>query len=125
MGDHGRFIPLADNAHIDVFVGYEIDSEWTPLDYENQEISGLRQKPGLAQLRVLSANWIRLRSLRARRFVLQFTEKNLKLVTDHIIALYEGVEYELILHTTADRYPADRLEFAKVISTWRLTPRTG
>jgi hypothetical protein len=123
MGDHGRFIPLSDDASIDAFVGYEMESEWSVSDYENEEVSSLRQKQGAEQVRVLSSEWVRLGRLKGRRFVVQFTDKNKSIVVDHIIALHKGVEYELILRTSPDRYQRDRREFEKVIVSWRLTPR--
>jgi hypothetical protein len=125
MGDHGRFIPLSDNASIEAFVGYEMEDEWSVRNYENEEVSNLRQKQGIEQVKVLSSMWIRLGRLKGRRFVVQFIEKNKNVVIDHVIALHKGVEYELILHTLADRYQNDRQEFEKVIESWRLTPRAG
>jgi hypothetical protein len=123
MGDHGRFIPLSDDAQIEAFVGYEMESDWSLSDYENDEVSNLRQKRDVEQVKVLSSNWIRLGNLKGRRFVVQFIEKNKDVMIDHIIALHEGVEYELILRTTKDRYRKDGREFEKVIASWRLTPR--
>lgn len=123
MGDHGRFIPLSDDASIEAFVGYEMESEWSVSDYENDEVSNLRQKQGVEQLKVLSSKWIRLGRLKGRRFVVQFIEKDKNVVIDHIIALHKGVEYELILRTMPDRYQRDRRIFEKVIASWRLTRR--
>ena len=123
MGDHGRFIPLSDDAHIEAFVSYKMEDEWSVSDYENDEVSGLRQKQGVEQVKVLSSKWVRLGNLKGRRFVVQFIEKNQNVVIDHIIALHEDVEYELILQTPEDRYPRDSQEFEKVIASWRLTPR--
>src|SRR6267143_351140 len=39
MGDHGRFIPLSDDAHIEAFVGYQMESDWSIIDHENSAIS--------------------------------------------------------------------------------------
>ena len=44
-------------------------------------------------------------------------------MTDNIIALHKGVEYELILRTLANRHQKDDKEFEKIIASWRLTPR--
>jgi hypothetical protein len=123
MGDHGRFIPLSADASIEAFVGYEMEDAWSVKDYEKDEVSNLRQKQGIEQVKVLSSKLIRLGNLKGRRFVVQFTEKHKEVVVDHIIALHEGVKYELILRTFADRYQRDRQEFEKVRASWRLTPR--
>jgi len=123
MQDHGRSIPLSDNASIEALVGYEIDPEWSLRDYEREEIADIRKHPELAQMKVLRAKWIRLGRLRARRFAIQFVEKNQKVVIDHIIALHQGVEYELILRTIAARLTKDENQFAKVLASWRLTRR--
>jgi hypothetical protein len=123
MGDHGRFIPLSDDASIDAFVGYQMEDEWSVTDYENHELSNLRQEQGVEKVKVLSSTWIRLGRLKGRRFAIQFNQKNKTVVVDHVISLHKGVEYELILRTTNDRYQRDLREFEKVIASWRLTPR--
>ncbi len=74
-------------------------------------------------MKVLASKWIRLRNLKASRFVVQFVERKKSVVTDNIIALHKGVKYELILRTLANRYQSDEKEFEKVIASWRLTPR--
>jgi hypothetical protein len=123
MGDHGRFIPLSDEAHIEVFVGYQMESDWTVVDQEVEEISGLKKDQSKTQVKVISSRWLRLGTLNARRFVAQFVEGNKNIIKEHIIAFYQGVEYELILRTTAGRYRADRRQFLRVIATWKMTPR--
>ena len=123
MGDHGRFIPLAADASIEAFVGHQMEDEWSVRDYENDEISDLRQKQGVRRVKVLSSKWIRLERLKGKRFTVQFTEENKEIVIDHVIALHKGVEYELILRTLPDRYQRDRRQFEKVIGSWKLTPR--
>ena len=123
MGDHGRFIPLSGGASIEAYVGWEMESEWSVRDYENDEVSDLRQGQGVEQVKVLSSKWVRLGNLKGRRFVVRFIEKNKEVVVDHVIALHRGVEYELILRTSPDRYQRDRREFEKVMASWRLTPR--
>jgi len=123
MNDHGRFIPLADNAHIEAFVGWEMEEGWSAKDYENEELSNLRTREGITQLKVIRSNWTRLGRLRARRFVVQFTEKDRSTLIDHLIALSGGVEYELILHTSPERYQQDQRQLEKVISSWRSTRR--
>lgn len=123
MGDHGRFIPLSEDAHIEAFVGYEMDSEWSLRDYENEEISALKKQPGLEDIKVLGSRWFRLGNLKARRFTVQFVEKNNTVITDHIIALHRGVEYELILRTLPSQSNRDKRESERVIASWKLTPR--
>jgi hypothetical protein len=123
MGDHGRFIPLSEDASIDAVVGHQLEDEWSVRDYENDEVSNLRQKQGVERVTVLSSGWIRLGRLKGRRFAVQFNEKNKDVVIDHVIALHKGVEYELILRTLPERYQRDRRQLEKVIESWRLTPR--
>ena len=123
MGDHGRFIPLSDEAHIEAFVGYQMESEWSVIDHENSDISSLKKQEGVVQVRVVNSRSFRLGKLKARRFTVRFVEKKKDVVKDHIIALHEGVEYELILRTLAERYQRDEVEFEKVVASWRLTPR--
>jgi hypothetical protein len=123
MQDHGRSIPLADNASIEAFVGYEVDPEWSLRDYEREEISSIRKNQDLTQVKVLRTKSIRLDRLKARRFVVQFVEKKQDVVIDHIIAWHQGVEYELILRTIASRLVKDEKQLAKVLASWRLTRR--
>ena len=123
MGDHGRFIPLSEDAHIEAFVGYEMEPEWSLRDYETEAISALKKQAGLEDVKVLGSRWFRLGTLKARRFTVQFVEKNNTVIRDHIIALHRGVEYELILRTLASQSNRDKSEFEKVIASWKLTPR--
>lgn len=123
MGDHGRSIPLSDHSAIDAFVGWQMEDEWTPRDYENNEVAQLKGKPGVKEVRVVSSRSIRLGSVRARRFVVRFSENDEGVVAERIIALRKGVEYQLILHTVPQRYRKDRREFDKVVASWRLTRR--
>jgi hypothetical protein len=123
MGDHGRFIPLTKTAGMEAFVGWQMESEWTLRDYENEEVTDLKQKQGVKQVRVLSSKYLRLGRVRARRFVVQFSKDNQSAVTDQVIALYRGVEYQLILHTDADRYQKDRRVFERLVASWKLTRR--
>lgn len=123
MGDHGRFIPLSRDASIDAFVSYQMESEWSLIDHENDAISALKSRENVEQLKLIGSKWVRLGNLKGRRFVARFIEDNKGVVTDHIIALHKGVEYELILSTSTDRYEKDKIQFEKVIASWRLTPR--
>jgi hypothetical protein len=123
MGDHGRFIPLSEQANIEAFVGYQMGPDWSVTDYETAEVSDLKQERDVEQVEVLGAKWIRLGKIRARRFIVRVTEKGRKVIIDHVIALYKGVEYELILRTLSARYLNDEQKFKKVIASWRLTPR--
>ena len=123
MNDHGRYIPLSDDAHIEIFVGYQMESEWSVRDDERQEIYSLRTDKDKQQVTVTRSKWVRLGSLRARRFEARYLRNGKPTITDHIVALYHGVEYELILVTLPARYDADRRQFEKIISSWRLTRR--
>jgi hypothetical protein len=123
FNDHGRFIPLSDDAHIDLFVGYQMEPEWSVRDHERQEIFSLKVDQHNQEIDIARSEWVRLGSLRARRFEARYLRDGKPTVTDHIVALHEQVEYELILVTSPERYEADRREFEKIISTWRLTRR--
>jgi hypothetical protein len=123
MGDHGRFIPLSDDAHIEAYVGWQMESDWSVRDHERQEISFFTDNKKFERVNVLRSRWFRLGSLRARRFEARYFENNKPMLTDQVVALHGGVEYQLTLVTSPQRYAADRRQFQKVIATWRLTPR--
>ena len=123
MNDHGRFIPLSNDAHIEAFVGYQMEPDWSVRDHERQAISFLTDDKKTERVNVVRSRWFRLGSLRARRFEARYLENQRPMFTDHIVALHKGVEYELILVTSPDRYGADLRQFEKLIATWRLTPR--
>jgi hypothetical protein len=123
LNDHGRVIPLSDGAHIEAFVSYQMESEWSVRDHERQEIFYLKTDKGNRQINIVRSEWVRLSSLRARRFEARYLHDGKPAVTDHIVALHDGVEYELVLVTSPDRYEVDRQQFEKVISSWRLTRR--
>jgi hypothetical protein len=123
MGDHGRFIPLSNEAHIEAFVGYQMEPDWSVRDDERQAISFLRGDKKIDQVNVVWSRWSRLGSVRARRFKARYIKDGNPMLRDHIVALHDGVEYELILVTSPQRYAADRRQFQKVIASWRLTPR--
>jgi hypothetical protein len=123
MTDHGRIIPLADDAQIEAYTGYQMEPEWSVSDYEKDEIADLKKQEGVEQVKVLSSKGVRLGGLKARRFAVQYIEKGKNMISDRVVALHKGVEYELILHTLDKRYEEDRREFEKVIASWRLIPR--
>ena len=123
MGDHGRFIPLSDDAYIEAFVGYQMEPDWSVQAHEHQAISFLTEYDKAQNVTVVRSRWFRFGSMRARRFEARYLEGSKTMVTDHIVALHKGVEYELILVTSPARYRADRRQFEKLIATWRLTPR--
>ena len=125
MGDHGRFIPLSDDAGIDAFVGYQMESEWSLIDHERNAISSLKSRTNVEELKLIGSEWGQLGNLKARRFIARFVEDKKQMVTEHIIALHKGVKYELILSTSTDRYETDKIQFEKVVASWRLTPRRG
>jgi hypothetical protein len=123
MGDHGRFIPLSNDTNIEAFVGYQMESDWSVVDHERQEISSLRQDRTNHELDVARSRWFRLGRLHARRFEARFLKDNQPMVIDHIIALHNGVEYQLILRTSPERVGKDQIQFEKLIASWRLTRR--
>jgi hypothetical protein len=123
MGDHGRFIPLSTEASIDAFVGYQMEVDWSVIEHEHQAISFLTEYEKAQHVTVVRSRWFRLGRLRARRFEARFLKNNKPMVTDHIIAVHDGVEYELILRTLPERYRKDKIQFEKVVASWRLTPR--
>jgi len=125
MGDHGRFIPLSDDTHIEAYVDYQNESDWTVLDQEREDIANLRGDKNIEQVRVVSSRWFRLGNLNARRFVAHFVEHKKSFVTDRIFAQHNGVEYQLDLRTVPESYQRDEARFRKVIASWRLTPRMG
>ena len=122
MGDHGRFIPLSSETNIEAFVGYQMEPG-SVVDQERHEISSLRQDETNREVDVVRSRWFRLGRLHARRFEAHFLHGNKPIVIDHIIALHKGVEYELILRTSPERYVKDQIQFERLIASWRLTPR--
>jgi len=123
MNDHGRFIPLSSDANIEVFVGYQMESDWSLRQYEQHAISFVTDDKQNQDVNIVRSQWFQLGSLRTRRFEARYLKNNKPMVMDHIVALHNGVEYELILVTSPDRYGADRRQFEKLIASWRLTPR--
>jgi hypothetical protein len=123
MNDHGRFIPLSHDANIEAFVGYQMEADWSVREHERQAISFLTDDKKNERVTVVRSRWVRLGSLRAPRFEAHYLRNNKPMVTDHIVALHNSVEYELILVTSPDRYVGDRRQFERLIATWRLTPR--
>jgi hypothetical protein len=123
MGDHGRFIPLSNDAHIETFVGYQMEPDWSLRQHERQAVSFLTDDKQNQDVNVVRSRWFRLGLLRTRRFEARYLKNGKPMVTDHVVALHKGVEYELILVTSPDRYGADRRQFQKLIASWRLTPR--
>ncbi len=123
MGDHGCFIPLSTDASIEAFVGYQMEPEWSLGDHERQAVSFLTDDKQNQQVHVVRSGWSRLGHLRARRFEARFLKNNKPMITDYIIALHKGVEYELILRTLPERYRRDRIQFEKMIASWTLASR--
>lgn len=123
MNDHGRFIPLSSEAHIEAFVGYQMEPDWSVREHERQAVSFLTDDNQNQHVTVVRSRWFRLGTLRTRRFEACYLKNNKPMITDHIVALYQGVEYELILVTSPGRYAVDRRQFEKIIASWRLTPR--
>jgi len=123
MTDHGRIIPLADDAQIEAYTGFQMEPEWSVEDHEKNEIDYLKKRKDVEQVEVLSSEGFRLGNLKAKRFAVRFVEKDKSMIAERVVALHEGIEYQLILHTKVDRYEKDRREFERVIASWRLIPR--
>lgn len=104
-------------------MGYQMESDWSVVDQERQAISFLKENKNNHELNVSYSKRFRLGNLPARRFKAQYLRNGKAMITDQVVALYKGVEYELMLHTEARRYAADKIQFQKVIASWRLTPR--
>jgi hypothetical protein len=86
----------------------------------DDEIAALKEHVGVEQVEVLSSRQIRLSRLSARRVVVRFDEKKKAMIEDYIIGLYEGIEYELILRTPARRHQQDKIEFERLMKSWRV-----
>jgi hypothetical protein len=71
---------------------------------------------------VLSSKNVRLDKLRARKYIVQYVERNRSFIEERIIALHKGVQYQLTLGTPVERYRKDRRRFEEVRRSWRLTP---
>jgi hypothetical protein len=123
FNDHGRFIPLSKDTNINVFVGYQMEPDWSVRGHERQELSFLTDDKQNQHVKIVRSRWFRLGTLRTRRFLARYLKGNKPMVVDHIVALNKGVEYELILSTSPERYAADRRQFERVIASWRLTRR--
>ncbi len=78
------------------------------IDHEHQAVSFLTEDKNNQELNVVHSQWFQLGRLHARRFEVRFLKNNKSMITDHIIALHNGVEYELILRTLAARYGRDK-----------------
>jgi hypothetical protein len=123
MNDHGRIIRLSSEAYIEAFVGYQMEPDWSLREHERQAVSFLTDDKQNQNVTVVRSRWFRLGTLRTRRFKARYLRNNKVMITDHIVALYKGVEYELILVTSPDRYAADQRQFKRLIASWRLTRR--
>lgn len=122
--DHGRRIPLATDATIEVFAFYDpMDFEFFPPNAEHNEILELRRNKHVSQVKRLRSGWFRLRDVDARRYAIQFRRDKKKFITDDVLVLYEHVVYDLSLHTTAERYEKDKILFEEIIASWRWTQR--
>jgi hypothetical protein len=119
--DHGRIVPLAYAAKIEAYTGYEALG-WSVREYEKNYIADLKKNQRLSNVEVLSSKSIRLDKLRARRYIVQYVERNRSFIEERIIVLHKGVEYLLSLGTPIERYRKDRHTFEKVRRSWRLTP---
>ena|SRR5690242_6664484 len=102
---------------------YQMEPDWSVREHEQQAVSFLTDDKRNQHVTVVRSWWFRLGTLRTRRFEARYLKNNKPVITDHIVALHQGVEYELVLVTSPGRYAADRRQFERIIATWRLTPR--
>jgi hypothetical protein len=124
MSDFGRFIPLSgDGAFIVAGAEHQIESDETVTGLEQRELASLRERKGVEKVKVIRSVWFRLGKLNARRFSAQFIEKNQTLLTDHIVSLHNGVEYELVFQAPVNKAKQGKRAFEKIVASWRLTPR--
>jgi hypothetical protein len=100
-----------------------MEPDWSLHEHERQAVLFLTGDKQNEHVTVVRSRWARIGSLSARRFEARYLKKNKPVITDYIVALYKGVEYELILVTSPERYGADRRQFERIVATWRLTPR--
>jgi hypothetical protein len=122
--DHGRRIPLAIDATIEVFAFYDpMDFEFFPANGEHNEILVLRRNKHVSQVKRLRSGWFRLGDANAHRYAVQFRRDKKMFISDNVVVLYEHVVYELTLHTMAKRYEADKRLFEEIIASWRWTQR--
>lgn len=123
MTDHGRYIPLANDAVIEAFAGYQMEPDWSASDQEKSKIALLRDNNAYEQVEVISSNQFQRGRLQGRRLVVSYVSNGKRLMQDQIFAARQGVEYELMLNTTTERFQADEAQFEKVIASWKLTSR--
>jgi len=119
--DHGRIIPLSDIAKIEAYTAYETLG-WSIREYEQNHIAYLKTNQRLEKVKLMSSKSIRLDKLKARRFIVQYVERDRGFIEERIVAVHQGVEYQLTLGTPVERYQKDRRKFEEVRRSWRLTP---
>jgi hypothetical protein len=121
--DHGRAIPLAADAGIEVYAGYGREPNAALTDYESAAVLLIRERAGVEQAEVLSTAATRLGSLPARRFVVRIKTRQQTMIEDRVIAVHKDVEYNLTLSSPESRYQQNKREFERVITSWRLVAR--
>ena len=122
--DHGRRIPLAIDAKIDVFAFYDpMDFEFFPPNAEHNEMLDLRREKHVSQVKRLRSGWFRLGDVKGYRYAIQFRRDKKMFVSDNVVVLFEKVVYDLRLHTSAERYETDKKLFEEILASWRWTER--
>jgi len=81
---------------MEAFVGYQMEFDWSVVGLERQEITLLTEDNANREIQIVRSRWVRLGNLHARRFEVQFLRNNSPAIIDHVIALHNGVEYELV-----------------------------
>ena len=123
--DHGRRIPLATGAMIEVIAFYDpMDFEVFLPNAEHNEILALRREKDVSKVKRLRSGWFRLADVNAHRYAIQFVRDKKMFISDNVHVLYEHVAYDLSLQTMADRYETDKKLFDEIITSWRWTQRT-
>lgn len=124
MSDHGRYIPLSEDAGIEIYAGYDVLEQSRDED-EQFEIEFLSKENGVERVERVSSGENQLGKLRAHTLLLKFVKEGKIGFKEEITAKHKGVEYTLTLRTWEDRHQQDRRKFKQVIASWKLTRRSA
>jgi hypothetical protein len=126
MGDHGRHIPIRNDAHLDIFVGpRNYDTRKDTIDDE-QEIRLKVHKDKGESAEILSRITTRLDGFPATRLKLGYngSKTGAKMIEESIICApmdreHGGFVYTIYLVTREDSYTKDRLLLNRLQQTWK------
>ena len=128
MGDHGRYIPIKENAYLEVFVGpmnYETRKETIDDEYDF-ELKHVKERG--EEVETLSKTGARLNRVTATRLNLRYvdTKTGVRMLTDVIICVpmdkeHKGFVYKIYLVTPESSYNDDRVLLSRVLQNWRFT----